>query len=187
MTLRISRLSEYVTVYLRLGLAAGFLSAVTDRLGIWGPYGSPNVAWGDMPHFLTHAAKLNPWFPDIVIPLLGIVVTIAEFALGSSLLLGLFTRQAARLSGWLVLGFGIGMTVGTGFKSALNASVFAFSGGAWSLARASEYPLSLDSLRLACRSGRSAISGIPRHEERRGCQSEQHRIDEKEVRSNGPA
>jgi hypothetical protein len=33
------RLSEYHTVYMRLALAAGFLSAVTDRLGWWGPYG----------------------------------------------------------------------------------------------------------------------------------------------------
>src|SRR4029434_7587561 len=41
-----SRLSEYESVYLRLSLAVGFLSAVTDRLGLWGAYGTPNVAWG---------------------------------------------------------------------------------------------------------------------------------------------
>jgi uncharacterized membrane protein YphA (DoxX/SURF4 family) len=145
----ISRLSEYHTVYGRLGLAAGFLSAVTDRLGLWGPYGTPNVAWGDMQHFLMYAAKLNPWFPEGVIPSVGAIVTVIESALGISLLLGLYTRQAAHLGGWLVLAFGVGMTVGTGFKSALNASVFAFSGGAWLLAAARKYPLSLDALRRA--------------------------------------
>jgi uncharacterized membrane protein YphA (DoxX/SURF4 family) len=143
----VSRLSEYQTVYVRLGLAAGFLSAVTDRLGLWGPYGTPNVAWGDMHHFLAYAAKLNPWFPEGVIPLVGAIVTVIESALGTSLLLGLYTRQAAHLSGWLVLAFGVGMIVGTGFKSALNASVFAFSGAAWLLAASREYPLSLDALR----------------------------------------
>ena len=147
----ISRLSEYHTVYVRLGLAAGFLSAVTDRLGLWGPYGTPNVAWGDMPHFLMYAAKLNPWFPERVIPFVGAIVTVIESALGISLLLGFYARQAARLSAWLVLAFGVGMTVGTGLKSALNASVFAFSGGAWLLATAREYPLSLDALRRASR------------------------------------
>jgi uncharacterized membrane protein YphA (DoxX/SURF4 family) len=145
----ISRLSDYDTVYVRLALATGFLGAVSDRLGLWGPYGTPNVAWGDMPHFLAYAAKLNPWFPQGIVPFVGATVTVIESALGIGLLLGFHTRRAAQLSGWLVLAFGIGMTVGTGFKSALNASVFAFSGGAWLLARAREYPMSLDALRGA--------------------------------------
>lgn len=146
-----ARVSPYDTVYVRLSLALGFLSAVTDRLGLWGPYGTLNVAWGDMHHFLTYAATLNPWFPESVIPYVGALVTVAESALGVSLLLGFYTRQAARLSGLLVLAFGIGMTVGTGFKSALNASVFAFSGAAWLLSSAREYRLSLDALRWARR------------------------------------
>jgi uncharacterized membrane protein YphA (DoxX/SURF4 family) len=145
----ISRLADYETVYVRLALATGFLGAVSDRLGLWGPYGTRNVAWGDMHHFLTYAAKLNPWFPEGIIPIVGATVTIIESALGIGLLLGFHTRRAAQLSGWLVLAFGIGMTVGTGFKSALNASVFAFSGGAWLLARAREYPMSVDALRDA--------------------------------------
>ena len=145
----ISRLCDYETVYARLALATGFLCAVSDRLGLWGSYGTPNVAWGDMQHFLTYAAKLNPWFPQGIIPFVGATVTIIESALGIGLLLGFHTRRAAQLSGWLVLAFGIGMTVGTGFKSAVNAAVFAFSGGAWLLARAREYPMSVDALRGA--------------------------------------
>jgi uncharacterized membrane protein YphA (DoxX/SURF4 family) len=152
----ISRLSDYETVYVRLALATGFLGAVSDRLGLWGPYGTPNVAWGDMQHFLIYAATLNPWFPRGIIPSVGATVTIIESTLGIGLLLGFHTRRAAQLSGWLVLAFGIGMTVGTGFKSALNASVFAFSGGAWLLARAREYPVSVDALRGASRVGSTA-------------------------------
>jgi len=133
------------TVYLRLALAAGFLSAVTDRLGLWGHYGTPNVAWGDMHHFMIYAGKLNPWFPAIVIPTLAWIVTIAESTLAIALLLGWRTRLAAILAGWLLLAFAIGMTAGTGVKSALNASVFAASAGAFVLATAPIIPLSADS------------------------------------------
>ncbi len=34
----------YVTLFLRVALAAAFLTSVTDRLGIWGPHGMMNVA-----------------------------------------------------------------------------------------------------------------------------------------------
>lgn len=132
------------TLFLRFGLAAGFLSAVADRLGIWGPYGRPTVAWGDMEHFLLYVAKLNPWFPSAVIPAVGWASTIAEIALGVLLLIGLQTRWAARLSGWLLLAFALGMSVGTGVKTAFNASVFAASGGAFMLATARRYAWSVD-------------------------------------------
>lgn len=130
--------------FLRAGLAAGFLSAVADRLGMWGPYGGPNVAWGDMAHFLPYVAKLNPWFPSTIIPAVGWAVTVAEVVLGILLLIGFQTRWAARLSGWLLLAFALGMTAGTGVKTALDASVFAASGGAFLLATARRYVWSVD-------------------------------------------
>lgn len=132
------------TVFLRFGLAAGFLSAVADRMGLWGAYGAPHVAWGDMNHFLSYAAKLNPWFPAAVIPTVGWATTIAETTLGVLLLVGLQTRWAAWLSGWLLLAFAAGMTAGTGVKTALDASVFAASGGAFMLATARRYAWSVD-------------------------------------------
>jgi uncharacterized membrane protein YphA (DoxX/SURF4 family) len=141
------RAPAYLTVYGRAALAAAFLSAVTDRLGLWGSYGMPNVAWGDMSHFLAYAATLNPWFPGSVIPALGLIVTILETTLGVALLVGFQTRRAAHLSGWLILAFGIGMSAGTGVKSALNASVFAASASGFLLARARRFPLSVDALR----------------------------------------
>jgi len=81
----------YATVCLRFALAAAFLTAVTDRLGI----------------------------------------------------LSFQTRRAAQLGGWLLLAFGNGMRAGTGIKSALNASVFFASAGAFLLATTPEYPLSI--------------------------------------------
>jgi uncharacterized membrane protein YphA (DoxX/SURF4 family) len=140
------RIAGLDTFYLRLALAAGFLAAVSDRLGLWGAYGTPNVAWGNMQHFISYAAKLNPWFPGLVIPAVSWFVTFAEFTLGLALLLGYRTRLAAQLSGCLLLAFAMGMTVGTGAKSALNASVFAASGGSFILARLRTYPLSIDAL-----------------------------------------
>ncbi len=132
------------TAFLRVALAVGFLSAVADRLGIWGSYGTASVAWGDMEHFLSYAGKLNPWFPSAIIPAVGWVVTIGETALGILLLVGFQTRWAARLSGWLLLAFAVGMTVGTGVKTAFDASVFAASAGAFMLASARRYAWSVD-------------------------------------------
>ena len=135
------------TVFLRFGLAAGFLSAVADRFGLWGPYGKPTVAWGDMTHFLPYVGKLNPWFPSAMIPAVGWAVTIAEIALGTLLLFGLQTRWAARLSAWLLLAFAIAMTASKGVKTALDYSVFAAAGGALLLATARHYPWSVDQAR----------------------------------------
>lgn len=130
--------------FLRLALAAGFLSAVADRLGWWGPYGTPRVAWGDMAHFFPYVAQLNPWFPPAIIPAVGWTATCAEIVLGLMLLVGWQTRRAAWVSGWLLLLFAAGMTAGTGIKSALDASVFAASGGAFLLAASAAYPWSVD-------------------------------------------
>jgi len=55
-----SRYMGLVTVYLRIALGIGSLSAVADRLGFWRPPGTPNVAWGNFHSFLAYTAKLNP-------------------------------------------------------------------------------------------------------------------------------
>jgi len=139
--------SRYASLYLRIALAAAFLTSVTDRFGLWGPSGTMNVALGDMTHFMAYTGKLNPWFPSGVIPVVARFVTVAETLLALALLSGFHTRMSAQLSGWLLLGFGIGMTAGTGIKSTLNASVFSASAGAFLLATSAEYRLSFDSLR----------------------------------------
>jgi uncharacterized membrane protein YphA (DoxX/SURF4 family) len=128
------RYESLTTVFLRLALAAGFLTAVTDRFGLWGPPGAPNVAWGDFGHFLAYTATLNPHLPAAVIPALGWFVTAAEVGLGVALAVGFRIREAAFLAGVLLLLFALGMAIGTGVKSPLNASVLSASAGAFLLA-----------------------------------------------------
>lgn len=127
-----------VVLYARLALGVGFLSAVADRFGLWGPSGGRNVAWGDFSHFLTYTAKVNPYLPSSLVPGLGWFVTISEIALGVLLIAGLAPRVVAALSGALLLAFATGMTIGTGVKTAFDASVFAASAGAFLLALESE-------------------------------------------------
>jgi uncharacterized membrane protein YphA (DoxX/SURF4 family) len=140
---------DIAIVFARLALAAGFLSAVADRLGVCGPYGTVNVAWGDMEHFLAYTARLNPWFPASFIPFVGWVATIAEVVLALLLLVGWRTRFAAVASGFLMIAFAAGMSAGPGIKTALNASVFAAGAAAFLLAGADRYALSVDAVRSA--------------------------------------
>src|SRR4030095_3854862 len=141
-----SALAKFAAILLRLALAGAFLAAVTDRFGVWGPPGTISVAWGDFSHFLACAAKLNPELPVSWISAVGWIVTFAETLSATSLLLGFRTRTFALFSGLLLLAFAFGMTLGTGIKSALNASVFSASAGDFLLATRRDYPWSLDAL-----------------------------------------
>jgi uncharacterized membrane protein YphA (DoxX/SURF4 family) len=121
-------------VYARIALGIGFLSAVADRFGLWGVPGSRNIAWGDFAHFLRYTERLNPLVPAWFVPSLGWFVTVCEIVLGVALLAGFALRIVACLSGALLLAFATGMTIGTGVKTALDASVFAASACAFLLA-----------------------------------------------------
>jgi thiosulfate dehydrogenase (quinone) large subunit len=143
---RAETLRPHVVIYLKLALAAGFLTSVSDRLGLWGPSGTANVAWGSFQRFAAYTGQLNPWAPALLIPPVAWFVTVAEIVFGIALLLGLRTRAVALASGVLLGLFGLGMTVGTGLKSALNNSVFAASAGAFALATERSYRWSLDAL-----------------------------------------
>ncbi len=135
-----------VALFLRLALSAAFLSAVADRFGLWGPPGSAGVAWGDFSRFLDYTGTLNPWAPDALVAWLGWIATGAETVLGLALLAGIRTRWAAGASGVLLVLFGLGMTTGTGVKSALDASVFSAAAGAFALSVLGPGPLSVDRL-----------------------------------------
>jgi thiosulfate dehydrogenase [quinone] large subunit len=129
-------LRSLVVVYGRLALGIGFLSAVADRVGLWGPPGARNVAWGDFSHFLAYTAKVNPYLTSSLVPALGWFVTACEIGLGVLLIAGVQLRLVAILSGFLLLAFATGMTIGTGVKTALDASVFSASVAAFLLAAA---------------------------------------------------
>jgi uncharacterized membrane protein YphA (DoxX/SURF4 family) len=127
------RRPEYVITFVRLALGAGLLSAVADRLGLWGKPGQPHVAWGDWTHFVAYTA-----------PGLAVLATIAELVLGTCLVLGLGTRLAAWGTGLLTLLFALAMTISFGPKATLDYSVWAFVAAGMLLAQAPGYIWSLD-------------------------------------------
>lgn len=145
----LKRAADYSTVFLRFALGFSFLSAVADRFGVWGAYGQPSVSWGDFAHFIAYTGKLNWFAPAALLPVLAWAATFAEILLGLTLVLGLFTRAAALLSGMMLLLFALTMTLALGVKAPLNFSVFSASAGAFLLAAYGKYPLSVDAFRSA--------------------------------------
>jgi thiosulfate dehydrogenase (quinone) large subunit len=147
------RWSQCITVFLRLALGTTFLAAVTDRFGLWGAPGQPNVSWGDFAHFRSYAAQVNAFLPHALIPLVAWLATVLETLLGLTLIVGLQTRMSALSSGMLLLLFALAMSVSMGVKSALNYSVFSASAGAFLLATSPTYPWTLDALLQQARQG----------------------------------
>ena len=134
-------------VFLRLALGVSFLSAVADRFGVLGQPGARNIAWGDFVHFTQYTARLNPWAPAVLVPVLAWATTTGELVLGVALIAGLYTHEAALASAVLLLLFAFGMSIGTGVKSALNASVFSAAAAAFALSLLGPGPWSVDGLR----------------------------------------
>jgi len=126
----VSRIPRLIAAYTRISLGVAFLSAVADRLGLWGPPGGPRVAWGDWSHFMAYVAVLNFFVPHWLVPALAVVATVAETGLGVLLLIGVWQRQVAALSALLLLAFALSMTLALGVKAPLDASVFAASAAA---------------------------------------------------------
>ena len=145
-TVKESKFASYSTLLLRIGLGLGFLSAVADRLGLWGAFGQPNVEWGNFSRFLEYTHTLNWYLPaDMILPL-GIIATGAEILFGLLLLVGWHTRAAALLSGLLLLTFGVSMTLALGIKAPLNFAVLTGIGGALLLASRESFTFSVDEL-----------------------------------------
>ena len=119
---------------LRLSLATAFLSAVGDRLGAWGPHGSPHVSWGDWQHFRIYADRLNWYMPVAFQPSAAVLATAAEAIFAIALITGFRLREAAIGSGVLLTIFGISMALALGMKSPLDYSVFTAAAAAFSLA-----------------------------------------------------
>ena len=97
-----------IKLFLRFSIAAGFISAVADRFGWWGA--SVSVSWGNWNNFLDYTRVINPWFPSELISTIAVIATGAELFFAVFLLVGLRTELFARLSGFLLLAFGLSMT-----------------------------------------------------------------------------
>ena len=120
----------WVLGFSRVALAAGFLSAVADRLGMWGPVGAEGVVWGNFEQFVAYVVVLNPWAPPSLAWAIGVFVTVLEVVLAALLLVGWRLRESALVSGVLLVLFGLAMAVFTGLKGPLDYSVFAASAAA---------------------------------------------------------
>lgn len=114
---------KYVVLFARLALAAAFLSAVVDRFGVWGQMGQTGVSWGSMENFYRHVAKLAPWAPAALVPLIGWVVNILEVVLALALISGVQLRAAAAASAALLIVFALSMAAFQSVKMSLNFSV----------------------------------------------------------------
>ena len=114
------------TLYARIALGAAFLSAVADRLGLWGKYGG----WGNFAKFTEYTGQVNSFMPRFVIPFLAWAATIAETSCGILLILGLWLRWVALASAILLAMFATAMAISFGVKSPLDYSVFSASAAA---------------------------------------------------------
>ncbi|WP_225724968.1 MULTISPECIES: MauE/DoxX family redox-associated membrane protein [unclassified Nocardia] len=112
------------TLFARGALAAGFLSAVADRFGLWGPPGTAHVAWGAFDAFRDYTHHLAPYLPDSLVGPAAWVATVVEVVLGAALLLGIGPRWTAAASAALLFVFAVSMFAYSGFETPFSASVF---------------------------------------------------------------
>jgi thiosulfate dehydrogenase (quinone) large subunit len=132
---------KVIKLFLRLTISTGFLSAVADRFGFW----NRNVSvWGNWEQFLEYTRLINPWMPNSLIPTVGFLATAAEIVFSIFLIVGFKTELFARLSGFLLLLFGLSMTLSTGIKGALDYSVFTAASAAFALSLMKRKYLELD-------------------------------------------
>jgi uncharacterized membrane protein YphA (DoxX/SURF4 family) len=108
---------------------------------------------------VAYTAKLNWFWPSATIPVLAIISTAAEILFGLLLVLGWKTRTVALLSGVLLTTFALTMTMASGVKAPLDASVFSAAGGALLLATSADLPFSLDELVRRNKQAESSASG----------------------------
>src|SRR5437588_11621617 len=101
------RLSNAAPVAMRMALAAGFLSAVADRFGLWGQIGTPGVSWGGFARVLDYTATLLPFLPTTLVAVAGSAATVAATVRGAALLARVPVRPPARASGARLLTFPI--------------------------------------------------------------------------------
>ena len=128
------RSTAVAAIFLRLALAAGFLSGVADRFGLWGPADTPGVGWGGFDPFLAYTGKLLWFLPAGLVPATGWAATVLEVALAVGLVAGVRLQAVALASGILLSVFAVTMTVALGPEPPLSYSVWSAAAGAFLLA-----------------------------------------------------
>jgi len=117
-------------LYVRIALAAAFLSAVGARFGMYGK----DVGWGNFANFTKYTAEVNSFMPAWTIPYIAWIATAAETFFALALLIGVWPRRVALGTALLLALFGIAMAISFGIKSPLDYSVFSASAAAFLLA-----------------------------------------------------
>lgn len=128
------RLTRFALWFVRLALAASFLSAVADRFGLWGAVGTGEVAWGSFPPFVDFTQLLLWFLPEPLVLPFAWTATILEVFLAIGLIIGFQLRYIAFASSLLLFIFALCMTFGTGPEGPLSFSVWTASAAALLLA-----------------------------------------------------
>lgn len=128
-----SRRIQLAAILLRVALAVSYLSAVADRFGLWGPPGTPGVAWGAWPPFVDYTGLLNFFAPTATHAPLAWAATVAEVVIALGLLVGWRLRWFALASGVLLSLFALTMTLSMGIKAPLDYSVLTATAGSFLL------------------------------------------------------
>jgi len=129
---------------LRLALGIGFLTTVSDRLGLLGPFGTKNIEWGKWGSFIDYTATLMPFLSRSAVNIMGSIATLAEVIIGIMLVIGFRTRIAAIASCVLTLIFALAMTTFLGIKAPINFGVFPICTASLLLATIPVYEWSID-------------------------------------------
>jgi len=137
----------FVQLFIRVAVGSGFLSAVADRLGLWGKSGDMYVAWGNWENFVAYTKQLNPLIPAGLIEPLAIIATLLEILFAVALLAGWHIRKAAIGSGVLLVIFGMAIWLTGSIKYSFDYSVFSAAAAAFSLLAFSTYNWSIDAIK----------------------------------------
>lgn len=122
------------TLLARFGLAAGYLSSIADRFGVWGRAGTRGVIWGDFQRFVAHIETMTLTPPGSA-PFLAWLTTVLEAGFALSLLVGLRTRTMGFGSGCLLLAFAVMMIFSpAGIHAVFATSVLSAAGASMLLA-----------------------------------------------------
>ena len=114
---------------LRVALAFSFLSAVADRFGLWGQYGT----WGDFQRFTAYTARLLWFLPPSLVSPAAILATGAEVIVAVGLLVGWRLHWWAFAAAALLLSFALAMTGALGVKAPFDYSVWTAAAAAFLL------------------------------------------------------
>ena len=139
-------MQQVTQLFLRIAAGFSFFFYGSDRLGLWGKYGDPNVSWGDWQHFMEYASKVMGFLPYSIAQVFAVIATTGEIIFGLMLIIGFKLRFAALCSAVLALLFAISMTISFGVFKPLAYSVYTVSAACFLLSTLEDYDYSLDKI-----------------------------------------